>query len=135
MNTHIPIHSSSVLILRVLTSGIFTIAGVTHFIHPEGITQKINASAYSGFAQFFGDPHMLGILSGYVLLLVGLCFMLGIYTRWSALILLITLIPITITIQMGHGPLHGPLWKNIALAGALIFFIVNNPKSQCLYNP
>lgn len=35
---------------------------------------------------------------------------------------------------MGNGLMHGPLWKNIALFGGLLFFILNNPKSFSLYN-
>lgn len=135
MNTQIPVHGSSVLVLRVLTSGIFIIAGLSHLIYPQAVSQKIATSEYSNFALFFGDAYTLGLVSGYVLLLVGVSFLLGIFTRWSALILLLALIPITITIQMSDGPLHGPLWKNIALAGALMFFIISNPKSHCLYNP
>ncbi|MFD1629835.1 DoxX family protein [Pseudopedobacter beijingensis] len=134
MEKQIQISGLSVLLLRMALSGIFIVAGVSHLIHPEGVTQRIQNANYSGFATFFGDPHFLGILSGYVLLIFGTAFLLGIFTRWSAILLFITLIPITITIQMGNGLMHGPLWKNIALFGGLLFFILNNPKSFSLYN-
>ena len=121
------------LLLR-LHSVVFYRCRCINLLNSEGVTQRIQNAPYSGFATLFGDPHLLGILSGYVLLVFGIALLLGVFTRWSAIILFITLIPITITIQMGNGILHGPLWKNIALFGGLLFFILNNPKSFSLYN-
>lgn len=43
-------------------------------------------------------------------------------------------IPITITVQMGNGEFHGLLWKNVALFGGLLFFIINNPKVYSVFN-
>lgn len=134
MDKQIQINGISVLLLRITLSGIFIVAGVSHLLNPEGVTQRIQNAPYSSFASMFGDPHVLGIISGYVLFIFGITFLLGVFTRWSAVILFLTLIPITITIQMGNGILHGPLWKNIALFGGLLFFILNNPKPYSLYN-
>lgn len=134
MDKQIQINGLSVLLLRAALSGIFIVAGVSHLLNPEGVTQRIQNAPYSSFASMFGDPHVLGIISGYVLLIFEITFLLGVFTRWSAVILFLTLIPITITIQMGNGILHGPLWKNIALFGGLLFFILNNPKPYSLYN-
>lgn len=134
MDKQIQINGLSVLLLRITMSGIFIVAGVSHLLNPEGVTQRIQNAPYSSFASMFGDPYVLGIISGYVLLIFGITFLLGVFTRWSAVILFLTLIPITITIQMGNGILHGPLWKNIALFGGLLFFILNNPKPYSLYN-
>ncbi|SFT06547.1 DoxX family protein [Sphingobacterium wenxiniae] len=134
MDKQIQINGLSVLLLRITLSGIFIVAGVSHLLNPEGVTQRIQNAPYSSFASMFGDPHVLGIISGYVLHIFGITFLLGVFTRWSAVILFLTLIPITITIQMGNGILHGPLWKNIALFGGLLFFILNNPKPYSLYN-
>ena len=134
MDKQIQISGLSVLLLRVALSGIFVVAGVSHLLNPDGVTQRIQNAPYSGFASMFGNPHVLGILSGYVLLIFGISLLLGVFTRWSAIMLFLTLIPITITIQMGNGLTHGPLWKNIALFGGLLFFILNNPKSFSLYN-
>ena len=134
MDKQIQISGLSVLLLRVTLSGIFVVAGVSHLLNPDGVTQRIQNATYSGFASMFGDPHVLGILSGYVLLIFGISLLLGVFTRWSAIILFLTLIPITVTIQIGNGILHGPLWKNVALFGGLLFFILNNPKPYSLYN-
>lgn len=93
MDKQIQINGLSVLLLRITLSGIFIVAGASHLMHPEGVTQRIQNAPYSSFASMFGDPHVLGILSGYVLLVFGITFLLGIFTRWSAIILFITLMP------------------------------------------
>lgn len=134
MEKHIQINGLSVLLLRTAFSGIFIIAGISHLLNPEGIAKRIQNASNSGFTSMFGDPYLLGIIAGYVLLVFGITFLLGVFTRWSAAILFLTLVPITITIQMGNGVMHGPLWKNVALFGGLLFFILNNPKSFSLYN-
>lgn len=49
--------------------------------------------------------------------------MLGFYTRLSALSLFLTLIPITFVIHIA--PEHkGPLFKNVAILGGLLHFVV-----------
>lgn len=134
MNKEITVNGFSVLLFRIFLSGIFITAGLSHLIEPEKVAERIDAATLKNFATFFGDPYWLGIITGYVLLLFGITHLLGIYTRISAFALFIVLIPITITIQMGNGIMHGPFWKNIALFGGLLFFIINNPKSYSIYN-
>lgn len=134
MNKSFEVSGLSVLIFRVCVSGIFITAGISHILQPDQVAGRIQSAAFHSFALFFGDPHLLGIVSGYALLIGGIAFLLGIFTRWSALLLFLVLIPITITIQMGNGLFHGPLWKNIALFGGLLFFIINNPKIYSIYN-
>jgi len=134
MNQSFEVNGISVLLFRVCLSGIFITAGISHIIQPDQVAARIQSAAFHSFASFFGDPHLLGIVSGYALLIGGVAFLLGIVTRWSALLLFLVLIPITITIQMGNGLFHGPLWKNIALFGGLLFFIINNPKVYSIYN-
>jgi putative oxidoreductase len=134
MNQSFEVSGLSVLLFRVCLSGIFITAGISHLLQPDQVAARIQSAAFHSFASFFGDPHLLGIVSGYALLIGGIAFLLGIVTRWSALLLFLVLIPITITIQMGNGLFHGPLWKNIALFGGLLFFIINNPKVYSIYN-
>lgn len=83
-------------------------------------------SALLSTIQHLGGTHTLALLSGAVLLVGGIFLLTGIYTRWAAITLLLVLIPITVSVQLGNGLMHGPLWKNIALAGGLIFFIINH---------
>ena len=134
MNQSFEVSGLSVLLFRVCLSGTFITAGISHLLQPDQVAARIQSAAFHSFASFFGDPHLLGIVSGYALLVGGIAFLLGIVTRWYALLLVLVLIPITITIQMGNGLFHGPLWKNMALFGGLLFFIINNPKVYSMYN-
>lgn len=134
MNKKILVNGISVLIFRMCLSGIFITAGISHLMHPEEVANRINAAAFGQYVGSIGDPYFLGLISGYFLLIFGLLLFSGVFTRWSAVILFMLLIPITITIQLGNGILHGPLWKNIAIFGGLLFFIVNNPKAFSIYN-
>lgn len=134
MNKSFEVSGLSVLLFRVCLSGIFITAGIAHLIHPDQVASRIQSAAFHSFASFFGDPHLLVILTGFALFVGGIALLLGIFTRWAAVLLFLVLIPITITIQMGNGLLHGPLWKNIALFGGLLFFILNNPKVYSLFN-
>lgn len=134
MNDFIQVSGKSVLMLRAGLSGIFIVAGCSHLINPAQVEKRIQEAPYGSLADFFGDPYLLGVLSGLALLVFGLTFLLGIYTKWSALVLLAVLVPITATIQLGHGVLYGPLWKNIALLAGLLFFIRSNPKNHSIYN-
>ena len=135
MNQNIVVNGLSVLLLRILLSGIFINVGISHLLYTDKVSNRIQNAPNAAFAQLFGNPELLGILSGSVLLISGIAFLLGVFTRWSALVLFLVLIPITITIQVGNGWLHGPFWKNVALFGGLLFFIINNPKEYTLYNP
>lgn len=134
MNQQTSVNGYSVLLFRVCLSGIFITAGISHLINPIKVAGRIDAAAFHQFASSFGDPYWLGLISGYALLAGGIALLLGILSRWSALGLFLVLIPITITVQLGNGLLHGPLWKNIALFGGLLFFIINNPKAYSIYH-
>jgi len=134
MTKDVKVNGFSVLVFRIALSFIFILAGISHLVQPEKVAGRIGEAAFKGFATFFGDAYLLGLLSGYALLICGVTFMLGLYVRHSALILAALLIPITITIQLGNGPMHGPLWKNVALFGGLLFFIINNPPGYNIKN-
>jgi putative oxidoreductase len=134
MNKSTEVSGLSVLVFRIFLSGIFITSGITHLLQPDQIASRIPPAATQFITSHFGDPHLMGILSGYALLIGGLAFLMGVFTRWSALVLFLVLIPITISVQLGNGILHGPLWKNVALFGGLLFFIINNPKVYSIYN-
>ncbi|UCS91696.1 DoxX family membrane protein [Echinicola marina] len=125
MNQTIPVRASSVLVLRILLSGIFLVASTNHLMEVEAIKKRIGTAAFKDFAYLFGEPETLIILSGVIMLLAGILLLLGINTRWSSLVLLLVLLPITITIQIGQISTLGPLFKNIAIMGGLLFFIIN----------
>ncbi|WP_310992205.1 DoxX family protein [Aequorivita marina] len=128
MTPSITVGRRSVQLLRIMVSGIFLIAGFNHLIAVEKTVKRIESAQFKGFAYFFGNLETLVILSGIVMLIAGISFLIGFKTRWAAIVLLLILIPITITIQVGQITSLGPLFKNIAIAGGLLFFILNDIK-------
>src|SRR5690554_1499570 len=123
MTSSITVGRRSVQLLRIMVSGIFLIAGFNHLVEVEKTVNRIELAQFKGFAMLFGNLEILVILSGVVMLLAGISFMIGFKTKWAAIVLLAILIPITITIQIGQINTLGPLFKNIAIAGGLLFFI------------
>lgn len=119
------VSSTSILVLRIAVSGIFIAAGINHLQKPQGVAKRILEAPSGEFLSSIVDPHFLALSSGVLLLLFGITFLLGIYTRISAIALVLLLIPITLTIQINGGILFEPLWKNIAIFGGLSFFIIN----------
>lgn len=128
MTPSITVGRRSVQLLRIMVSGIFLVAGFNHLVEVEKTVSRIEMAQFKGFAMFFGNMEVLVILSGIAMLLAGISFMIGFKTRWAAIILLAILIPISITIQVGQITTLGPLFKNLAIAGGLLFFILNDIK-------
>ncbi len=119
-----PNQKKSFLVLRTMGSLIFIMAGLNHFIKTAGAAARLENAAFGQLATWMAPAETLIIMSGIGLLLGGFMLLLGFKTRLAAAGLLAILIPITLTVQVGSGDL-GPLFKNIALIGLLIFFIVN----------
>ncbi|WP_086477845.1 DoxX family protein [Arenibacter amylolyticus] len=129
MKQTININRRSVQILRIAVSGIFLLAGLNHLIQTEQVVGRIATASLKDFAYFFGDPTFLVILSGIVMLVAGIAFLIGYKTKWAAWILIAVLIPITITIQIGQATTLGPLFKNVAIFGGLLFFVLNDTEN------
>jgi putative oxidoreductase len=120
-------------IFRLLTSLIFIIGGLGHFGRAEDMLLRMEESPWRDFILAIGDPLWLLWLSGAVFVAAGVTLALGWMTRLSALALFVTLIPITITIHFA--PDHvGPLFKNVAILGALLFLFVRGPGAYALDN-
>lgn len=126
MATKILISLRSIQLLRILVSGIFLVAGFNHLLNVEKTAQRIEQASFKGIAYFFGEPQWLIILSGIVMLIAGFVFLIGYKTKWAAIILMVVLILITLTVQMGQITTLGPLFKNIAILGGLLFFVLND---------
>ena len=126
MTSQIPVSSASVRVLRILLSGIFLLAGFNHLLQVDKTVSRIDQASFKGIAYFFGNPELLVILSGIVMLIAGGSLLLGFKTKWAALVLTAVLIPITLTVQVGQINSLGPLFKNIAILGGLLFFILND---------
>ena len=118
----------SVAILRIMLSLIFIVASTSHFFKLEQTVQRIESAHFGFMANILGTPEIAVILSGIAMLIAGIALLAGFKTRISAIILIAVLIPITLTIQVGQTATLGPLFKNIAILGGLIFFSMNSNK-------
>ena len=112
MTTKTLISRRSIQLLRVLVSGIFLVAGTNHLLNIEKTAKRIEQASFKGIAHFFGEPNWLIILSGIVMVAAGFLFLIG--------------YKITLTVQVGQITTLGPLFKNIAILGGLLFFILND---------
>lgn len=109
---------------RVLLSSIFIVAAVTHLLAGEKVAARLEAAPFGYLATNFAPAIVLIYLAGFALLVGGVGLLTGTLTRVSALGLIAVLIPITITVQISPATL-GPLFKNVAILGGLIYFAVN----------
>lgn len=125
MKTSIAVSARSILILRVMLSAIFIVAGAGHIFNTEKTTQRLLAARFNQPALLLGDPKILVISSGVVLLGTGLLFMLGYKTKYTAGVLILLLLGISLTVQVGQLNTIGPLFKNLAILGGLLFFVFN----------
>lgn len=132
MTTKISVSRRSVQVLRVMLSGIFLIASSNHLLNVTQTANRIDQASMKDFAYLFGNPELLVILSGIAMLIGGTSLLVGFKTRWAAGLLLAVLIPITLTIQVGQVNTLGPLFKNIAIIGGLLFFISNDFNSKTI---
>ncbi len=126
MTTKLSVSRRSVQMLRVLVSGIFLVAGFNHLLNVEKTAQRIEQASFKGIAHFFGEPNWLIVLSGILMVAAGFIFLIGYKTKWAAMILMAILIPITLTVQVGQITTLGPLFKNMAILGGLLFLILND---------
>ncbi|WP_417265771.1 DoxX family protein [Brumimicrobium sp.] len=127
-NSTFEVKKSSVLILRMMLSGIFIVASLNHFFNMEKTVARIEQANFGAIGQLLGPPEVAVIASGIVMISAGIALLIGFKTRWAAILLLLVLIPITLTIQVGQVQSMGPLFKNIGLAGGLLFFAMNDLK-------
>ena len=119
------INKPSVLIFRIMLSSIFLVAAIQHLLKPEKVATRL-ANAKMGFiATSFASPLILVIIAGIGLLIGGLLLLVGFKTKLAAALLILMIIPITRTIQIGNPEELGPLFKNIGLIEGLIFFLFN----------
>ncbi len=119
------VNSRSLVALRVAVSGIFLMAGINHLLLPEKVVDRLNQATLADLVLVMGSPEILVLLSGVFMVIGGVALLLGFQTRLAALGLILILVPITLTVQVGQWATSGPLFKNIAILGGLIFFVAN----------
>ena len=113
-------------VFRIATSLIFIVGGIGRFAAHDTMLERMAESPWRDVVSMIGDPSWLLWLSGAVFVIFGITLALGFLTRISALVILVTLIPITIAVHVASGH-AGPLFKNIAIMGALLYFYANGP--------
>lgn len=125
---------SSIQILRIMLSGIFIIAGINHVVFPAQVAKRLMESSVYENVLFFINAELLVSAAGIGLLAGGFLLLFNRYTRIAAILLLALLIPITISVQLQGWQTVGPLFKNVAIAGGLLFFIINGLDSTIIKN-
>lgn len=115
------------LVFRALFSVIFITAGAGHLARPSVFVVRLVAAPLGYLASSLGPPTLLVVLSGLVLCAGGLGLLFGCFTRAAALLLMAVLVPITVTVDLGHTNALGPLFKNLALLAGLVDFAVQGP--------
>jgi len=116
----------SVVILRILLSFIFMVAGFSHLLNTEKTVNRIEDQGIELVKNILIYPEIAVLLSGIFMLISGICLLVGYRTSLTAVVLIALLISITITIQLGQLSTLGPLFKNIAILGGLLFFSINS---------
>lgn len=114
----------SVVILRILLSFIFIVAGFSHLLNTEKTVRRIEDQGMELVKNVLIHPEIAVLLSGIVMLISGVCLLVGYRTSLAAVVLIALLIPITI--QLGQLSTLGPLFKNVAILGGLLFFSINS---------
>ena len=120
-------------LFRSLTSLIFIYAGIKHLIHPQGIFKRVSASYVYELLQNEWLFRMCILLSGAVMIIAGIALLLGYKTKIAAWLLLAILVPITLSTQLENLNDLGPFFKNVAIAGSLLF-IINRKKYETDFN-
>ena len=122
-------------LFRLLTSLIFIVGGLGHFGQHQVMLDRMKESPWAGTVNMLGDPSLMLWLSGLAFVVAGLTLAMGWMTRASALVLFVTLIPVTVVIHIVPDTAHvGPLFKNIAILGALLYLWARGPGAYALDN-
>ncbi|AUC84011.1 hypothetical protein CW731_01310 [Polaribacter sp. ALD11] len=120
------VNYKSVVILRIMLSLIFIVASTSHFFNTQKTVNRIEQANMGFIGNIFGSPEIAVIISGIVMGIASISLLIGFKTRIAAMLLIAILIPITLTIQVGQMTTLGPLFKNVALLGGLLFFSINS---------
>lgn len=115
--------TSPFAIHRGFTSLIFIYASGNHFLQSDKIFSKVSRTAAYHLVQNKSLFDACIMLSGMAMLVAGIALLAGYKNKLAAIVLLIMLIPITLTVQLNNFNDLGPFFKNVAIAGSLLFII------------
>lgn len=115
----------SVILLRIMVSLIFIVASLNHLLNPEKAVERIKNAKLAVLGNLLGTPEISVLVSGVIMAIAGIALLIGYRTQFAAIVLITVLIPITFTIQVGQLTTLGPLFKNVAILGGLLFFVMN----------
>lgn len=118
---------------RILTSLIFLFAGFGHIFQADKIFGKFSKLKFYSFMPEESFTLALIYFSGIVMFAAGALLAAGWHEKKAAIILLFILIPITLSVQLDNLRDLGPFFKNVAIAGSLLFII--NYKQNEIKNP
>ena len=71
------VKKSSVVILRMMLSGIFIVASLNHLLNVEKTVTRIEQANFGTIGQILGSPEVAVIASGIVMLIAGLALLIG----------------------------------------------------------
>jgi len=115
------------LVARVLLSYMFLQSAYAHLVHAKPMAAYATGVGHVPMAQ------TAVIVTGLMLLLGGLSLLLGYHPRIGAAILVLFLVPVAFVMHgfwretdpMQRAGQRAHFWKNITLAGAMLYIIAN----------
>ena len=109
-----------------MLSLIFIVASISHFTNTAETVSRIENANMGFIGNVLGSPEIAVVLSGIAMLIAGIALLIGFKTRIASIVLIAVLIPITLTVQVVQMATLGPLFKNVAILGGLLFFSINS---------
>lgn len=114
-------------VARILIAALFIPSGIAH------LTQVKSMAGYAKGVGKIPAPEAAVVVSGLMLLVGGLSLLLGYHPRIGAAVLFVFLVPTAIlmhgywkeTDPMQKAGQRAHFWKNIALAGAMLYIAAN----------
>lgn len=114
------------MVARILLSWMFLQSAYAHFTQVKGM------AAYARSARV-PVPEVAVVGTGLMLLAGGLCLLLGFHPRIGAALLFVFLVVVAfwmhafwrVTDPMQRGFQRAQFWKNITIAGAMLWLVVN----------
>ena len=122
------------VLFRAFTSLIFIYAGLNHFLNTGKVFNRLSKSELYELIPNENLFKVVILVSGFIMATGGIFLLMGLMQRKVAFALLFMLIPITLSVQLDNLNDLGPFFKNVAIAGSLLF-IINIKKYEIQTSP